>query len=148
MYEKGIGAYQQVGVLTADPKRLVLMCYEEAIRNLKIAKAKLISRDYEEKGRALQKAMDFIFALNTSLDFEKGGNIALNLQALYNYMTCSLLKADLKKDLRMMDHVVWMLVELKSAWEEIFNGQYKDMNQVFRYVSDLEKETGRREMRV
>ena len=59
MYGNGIGAYQQAGVLTADPKRLVLMCYEEAIRNLKIAKAKYISRDYEEKAHALQKAHGF-----------------------------------------------------------------------------------------
>ncbi len=147
MYDKGIGAYQQAGILTADPKRLVLMCYEEAIRNLKIAKAKFISRDYEEKAHALQKAMDFIYALNTALDFEKGGNIASNLHALYNYMTHRLLQADLKRDLRAMDHIIWILVELKSAWEEIFTGQRKDMNPGLRHITDREKETSRREMR-
>ncbi len=148
MYGKGIGAYQQAGVLTADPNRLVLMCYEEAIRNLKIAKAKLISRDYEEKAHALQKVYNIIFTLNSSLDFEKGGNIASNLHALYNYMTHRLLQADLKRDLRVMDHIVWMLVELKSAWEEILNGQRKDMNPCLRHITDREKETSRKEIRV
>ena len=147
MYGNGVGAYQKAGVLTADPKRLVLMCYEEAIRNLKIAKARYISRDYEEKAQALQKAMDFICALNSALDFEKGGEIAANLHALYNYMTYRLTEADLKRDLKAMDHIVWMLVELKSAWEEIINGQRRDMNLGLSQISDREKEPVRREMR-
>jgi len=147
MYGNGIGAYQKAGVLTADPKRLVSMCYEEAIRNLKIARTKYISRDYEEKAQALQKAMDFICALNSAIDFEKGGEIAANLHALYNYMTYRLMEADLKRDLRAMDHIIWMLVELKAAWEEILNGQRKDMNPVLRHITDREKETSRREMR-
>ena len=147
MYSNGSGAYQQAGVLTADPKRLILMCYEEAIRNLKIAKAKYISRDYEEKAQALQKALDFICALNSALDFEKGGEIASNLQALYSYMMHTLTEADLKRDLKAIDYIIWMLVELKSAWEEIFNGQRKDMNPGLRHITDREKETKRREMR-
>jgi flagellar secretion chaperone FliS len=148
MYGNGIGAYKKAGVLTADPKRLVLMCYEEAIRNLKIAKARYISRDYEEKAKALQKTMDFICALNSALDFKKGGEIASNLQALYNYMMHRLTEADLKRDLRAIDHITWMLIELKAAWEELLNGQRKDMNPELRHIADREKETSGREMRV
>jgi len=148
MYGNGIGAYQQTGVLTADPKRLVLMCYEEAIRNLNIAKDRLISRDYAEKTKALQKVHNIIFTLNSALDFKNGGNIAPNLRALYNYMTTSLLKADLKKDLSAMDHIIWMLSELKSAWEEILNGQRKEMNTRLRYIADQGKETFRKELRL
>ncbi|MGZ6209403.1 MAG: flagellar export chaperone FliS [Syntrophales bacterium] len=147
MYGNGVGAYQKAGVLTADPRRLVLMCYEEAVRNLKIAKAKYISRDYEEKAQALQKAMDFICALNSALDFEKGGEIASNLHALYNYMTYLLTEADLKRDLGAIDHIIWMLVELKAAWEEILNGQRKNMTPGLRHIIDREKETSIREMR-
>jgi flagellar protein FliS len=148
MYGNGIGAYQKAGVLTADPRRLVLMCYEEAIRNLKIAKAKCISRDYEEKAQALLKAQDIIFALNSALDFEKGGAVASNLHALYNYMTYRLTEADLKKDMKAMDHIVWMLGELKSAWEEILNGNGKDITPGLRHIADREKETSGREIRV
>jgi flagellar protein FliS len=137
----GMGAYQQVGVMTADPKRLVLMCYEEAIRNLMIAKAKYISHDYEEKARALIKAEDFICALNSALDFEKGGEIASNLHALYNYIMHRLTEADLQRDLKAIDHIVWMLVELKAAWEDILNGHRKDIDPRLRRITDQEKET-------
>jgi flagellar protein FliS len=126
------------------------MCYEEAIRNLKIAKAKYISRDYEEKAQALLKVQDIIFALNSALDFEKGGAVASNLHALYNYMMHRLTEADVKKDMKAMDHIVWMLGELKAAWEEILNGNStKDITSGLRCIADREEvSTHAREMRV
>ena len=146
MHTNGGGAYQRAAVITADPKKLVLMCYEGAIRNLKIAKAKYVSRDYEEKARALIKAQAFICELNSALDFKKGGEVASNLHALYNYMAHHLMEADLKRDLKTIDHIIWMLVELKSAWEEILTSHSKNIDPD---LTDREEKTaGRREMRV
>jgi flagellar secretion chaperone FliS len=149
MYGNGIGAYRRAAVITADPKRLVLMCYEEAIKNLKIARVKYLARDYEEKAEALIKAQKIISALNTALDFENGGEIASNLHALYNYMTHSLMAADLKRDIKGMDHIIWMLVELKSAWEEILNGNSAmELTSGLRCIADTGKgNTYAREMR-
>jgi flagellar protein FliS len=121
MYGKGIGAYQRTDVMTSEPKRLVLMCYDAAIRNLKIAKEKYLSGEYEAKGRAVQKTQDIIGELSCSLDFEKGGQIARNLQAIYNYMNKRLLLADSKGDLNGFDEVAGMLEELKGTWETICN---------------------------
>lgn len=150
MNGNGIGAYRRAAIITADPKRLVLMCYEEAIKNLKIARAKYVVREYEEKAEALIMAQKIISALNTALDFENGGEIASNLHALYNYMTRSLMVADLKRDLEGMDHIIWMLVELKSAWEEILNGNSTmDVTSGLRCIADTGKGTTyAREMRV
>ena len=139
MNGNGIGAYQRTGVTTADPKKLVLMCYEEAIRNLKIARTKYISRDYEEKARALQKAIAIIEALNCALDFERGEKIAENLHALYNYMIDHLRDSDLKRNIKGMDHIIWMLCELKSAWEEIFNGIPKNSSMNFNGIPDTQE---------
>jgi len=148
MYGNGSSAYRQAGVMTADPKKLILMCYEEAIRNLKIAKAKYVTHEYEEKAKALIKTQDFICALNSALDFEKGGEIASNLQSLYNYMMHRLTEADLKRDLKAMDHIIWMLIELKSGWEEIINGQCKDIHSSL-HSNDRDREVTRvREMRI
>ena len=149
MYGESIVAYRQAGVLTADPKRLVLICYEEAIRNLKIAKERYMSRDYEEKAQALTKALDFICALNSALDFKKGGKIASNLNALYNYITLSLTDADLKRDLKAFDNIIWILSELRSSWEEILSGRRKDMELSLGSILEGKKEASRvRELRV
>ena len=121
MYRNGISAYRQTNVTTADPKRLVLMCYEGAISNLKIAREKYASKEYEAKGKAVQKAHDILTLLMQSLDFEKGGNVAVSLEALYNYMMRRLIDGDIKKDVRIIDEVIYILEELESAWKEIFH---------------------------
>ncbi len=83
MYGNGSSAYRQAGVMTADPKKLILMCYEEAIRNLKIAKAKYVTHEYEEKAKALIKTQAFICA-STLLSISKRRGICSNLQSRYN----------------------------------------------------------------
>ena len=128
MYRDGVSAYQQTNVVTADPKRLVIMCYEGAISNLKIAKARYLSGEYESKAKAMQKAQDIISELIQALDFEKGGEIARGLVALYNYVERRLLDAEVKRDIEAIDEVVGILYELKGAWEEIFYGGRKETN--------------------
>jgi len=127
MYSNGIQDYRRTSVVTADPKRLVLMCYEGTIDNLKLVKQKLIEKNYEAKSKALIKAQDIINELLCSLDFEKGGSIAKNLDSLYNYMLRRIIHADVNKDLSALNEVVGMLNELKSAWEDVFYKQDKNI---------------------
>ncbi len=114
----GINAYKQTNVKTADPQRLVLMCYEGAISSLKTAKAKYISKEYELKGNAVQKTQDIIAVLMQGLDFKQGGELAMNLESLYNYMLRRIMEGDLKGDIKAFDEVILMLKELESAWKE------------------------------
>ena len=125
MVEKGVGTYQEISFLTADPKKLILICYRQAILNLKAAREHYLAQDYEAKAKSLQKALDIICELNNALDFEKGGSIARNLDTLYKYMTRSLLEADIKRDVTMFAAIIRMLEELESAWEEIFSPKEK-----------------------
>ncbi|MBN1380240.1 MAG: flagellar export chaperone FliS [Deltaproteobacteria bacterium] len=119
MYSNVQKTYQQANVLTANPIKLVLMCYEGAISNLKLAVKAYEDRQFETKAKALQKSLNFIDELNASLDMEKGGEVAMNLRKLYNYMFRILTEADLKKDTRMFDQVIGMLEELESAWKAL-----------------------------
>jgi len=121
MYSSGVQSYRKTNVMTADPKKLVLLCYEGAIDNLKIGKNKIIEKDYEGKCRALTRAQDIIGELLNSLNFEKGGSIANGLDSLYNYMLRTIIHADFKNDISAIDEVVRLLTELKGAWEEIFS---------------------------
>jgi flagellar protein FliS len=121
MYGKGTRSYRNTNVMTADPKKLVMLCYEGAIDNLKIGKNKIIEKDYEGKCRALTRAQDIIGELLSSLNFEKGGSIATGLDSLYNYMLRRIIHADFKNDVPAIDEVVRLLTELKSAWEEILS---------------------------
>ncbi|RPH52380.1 MAG: flagellar export chaperone FliS [Desulfobacteraceae bacterium] len=123
MNSHGLRAYRKTTVITADPGRLIIMCYEGAINQLKIAKMKYERKEYEAKYKALTNAMDYIDELLCSLDFEKGGDIARHLQTLYNYMTNRLLQADVNRNIEGVDEVIGILTELLSAWKEIVAGQ-------------------------
>ncbi|MFH2043929.1 MAG: flagellar export chaperone FliS [Pseudomonadota bacterium] len=125
MNSNGIQAYRKTTVITADPGRLILMCYEGAIDQLKIAKIKYLENNYEAKCKALQKAMNIIDELLCSLDLEKGGSIALNLSDMYKYMNQKILLSDINKDPGGIDEVIGILSELLSAWEVIINGRHK-----------------------
>jgi flagellar protein FliS len=135
MYTNGVHAYRRTNVVTADPKRLVMMCYEEAIRNLSIAREKYLAGEYETKAKATQKAQDIINELMSALDFEKGGEIARNLEALYNYMIRRILHAEVERDVEALAEVLGMLKELKGAWEEVFYG-HKQSIKMGSYLSD------------
>jgi flagellar protein FliS len=119
MNGNGIDAYRQTNVTTADPKRLVLMCYEGAIGSLKTARENYISGEYEAKAETVQKAQNIISELALALDFEKGGEVARNLEALYNYILRRITEGDVKGDVKAFDEVILMLGELESAWKEI-----------------------------
>jgi len=119
MYCNGIQSYRKTNVVTSDPVRLVIMCYEGAIDSLKRAKQKMNEKNYEEKGKAIIKAQDIIDELLCSLDLEKGGAIASNLSSLYNYMLRRILYGDVNKDIDAIDEVIGMLNELMSAWQEM-----------------------------
>jgi flagellar secretion chaperone FliS len=119
MYCNGIQSYRKTNITTSDPVRLVIMCYEGVIDNLKVAKEKMKEKDHEKKANAIINAQDIINELMCSLNFEKGGEIAGNLKSLYNYMLRRILQGDLNKDVRPIDEVIEMFTELLSAWQEI-----------------------------
>ena len=120
MYQpNGIQSYRKTNVVTADPGKLVIMCYEGAIDNLIIAKQKYAEKKYEEKSRHIIKAQDIIDELMCSLDFEKGGLIARNLESLYNYMNRRILLADANWNMDAIDEVIGILREILSAWKEV-----------------------------
>ncbi len=119
MIRNQIKSYFTTDVLTADPHKLVLMCYEGAIFQLRVAKNKMAEKELEAKTKAINKSQDIISELAAVLDFEKGGAIAKNLDALYNYIQRRLLQAGLNDDTEAIDEVIGILHELASAWEQI-----------------------------
>ncbi len=115
----GIGNYQRTRIVTADPGKLVLLCYEEAISHLRMARDFALANDQEAKAKAMQTALDILHELMQSLDFERGGEIARNLKALYSYMVRRILDGDIHKDLKAFDEVIGLLEEMEEAWKTV-----------------------------
>ena len=111
--------YQKTNVETAGKLDLVIMCYEKAVQSLHDAKHHLQEQQYEAKASNLKRVLDIIYELRASLDFEKGGEIASNLGAIYAYLIRRVQEGDIKKDFSAFDEAIEILSELKEAWESI-----------------------------
>ena len=92
----GIAAYQDNAVSTQSKGRLIVMLYDGAIKFMKLAIMEMEKKNYEAKGRYINKALDIINELNVVLDMDAGGEIAGNLRKLYIFMNNRLSQANIK----------------------------------------------------
>lgn len=120
----GANAYAKVdletGVIAASPHKLVVMLFEGAITASNNAMAHMKAGQFEEKGRAITKAVLIIDeGMRASLDSKNGGEIAANLDALYGYIIQCLLRANLRNDQAQLEEALRLLIELKLAWDAI-----------------------------
>ena len=107
------------GVEAADPHRLIQMLMQGALEKIAIAKGYLSRKDMANKGVHISWAISIIEGLRTSLNMEEGGEIAQNLEDMYEYMIRRLLRANLENDVALLDEVSTLLVTVKSAWDKI-----------------------------
>jgi len=116
---RAANAYMQTQVTTTTPGHLVVMLYSGAITFLEQAKQHMEARNYAKKGILISQALDIIAELDGSLNVEKGGEIAKNLHQLYTYCNTRLLMANLKMDTAIVDEVIGILSQFRSAFDEI-----------------------------
>lgn len=121
---KSAEAYNKVGVQTgvteASPHKLVMMLFDGAAVALSTAAIGMKSGDVKKKGESISWAIDIISqGLQASLDIEHGGQLAEQLNALYDYMCLRLLHANAKNDLSALEEVTKLLNEIRTAWAEI-----------------------------
>jgi flagellar protein FliS len=60
-----------------------------------------------------------IIELNETLDMERGGQIAQNLRALYDYMLARLTLANATNDPRIVAEIASLVRKVKSGWDQI-----------------------------
>src|SRR5438876_7452209 len=101
--------YLESQVLSADPLRLVCLLYRGAIDSVEEARLHLASGDVFARGRAVAKASEILAELQTSLDHEKGGDLARNLDQLYDYVQRRLIQAHAEQYETALLDAHWML---------------------------------------
>ncbi|MDR2695389.1 MAG: flagellar export chaperone FliS [Deltaproteobacteria bacterium] len=119
--QKGAQAYFSTHIATTDQGQLLLLLYDGALKFLAQARAKILERDVAGKGVLISRAIDIVNELAASLNMEKGGTLAENLNNLYFLCTARLLQANAKLDVEALDSVVGILSGLRSAYAQIVN---------------------------
>ena len=82
-------------------------------------KVVMLRNDIGKKGEVIGQAVSIIGGLRSSLDMKTGGEIAVNLDNLYEYMERQLIQANLENDTGILDEVAVLLREIKTAWDSI-----------------------------
>jgi flagellar protein FliS len=103
----------------ASPHLLVHMLLQGAMDKIAAAKGHMQAGDIALKGESLSKAISIIESLRASLDREIGGELAANLNDLYDYMERRLLEANTRNEIAMLDEVAGLLGEIKAGWDAI-----------------------------
>lgn len=115
--------YAHVGLRTdvesASPHRLILLLLDGAMAKLRAARIALEHGNIAHKGANISWCMSIIDGLRASLDLERGGDIAGNLDRLYDYMTRILIEANLHNDSARFAEVENLLGEIHSGWKGI-----------------------------
>ncbi|GMV67111.1 MAG: flagellar export chaperone FliS [Candidatus Omnitrophica bacterium] len=110
--------YQKTQVESADPAKLILMLYDGAIRKLTIALNAHAEQDLSTFRGETTKVQRILTELMAALDHSRGGDLALNLARLYDYMIRQLFSGMLKSEPSMLLEVRTLLGELRSGWQE------------------------------
>lgn len=110
--------YQQNQIATASPEQIMLMLYDGAIRFVRRAIAANENDKTAEKLQGISKCMAIIVEFSNTLDHNIGGDIAANLDALYQFMMRELNSARNDRSGQHLKTVETLLVDLRVTWGE------------------------------
>lgn len=106
-------------VQTATPHQLIAMLFRGALEALAKAKGAVERRDIENRTKQINKSTEIIINLKGMLDHEKGGEVAGNLDQLYDYMVRQLMLANRENSIEKIDEVARLISEIATGWSEI-----------------------------
>lgn len=124
-YAQAAATYQRNAVLTASPEKLVKLLYDGAIKNLEKSKIGLTDQKTArspEVGQTLSRAMGILGELRASLDHAAGGQIAKDLDRLYEFGLDQLSQANLTRTPNGVVNTLQVMRTLKEGWDGIIAG--------------------------
>jgi len=127
-YKNALSTYKETKVKTAGQGQLIVMLYDEtlkqltnAIELLELNKAKKDPSRIELINKSIMKTEEILTELMVSLDFEQGGEIAKNLFSLYTWFNRELVEANINQDSNRIITVKNLLTELRNTWSTVAN---------------------------
>ncbi|EKT58587.1 flagellar export chaperone FliS [Providencia sneebia] len=104
----------------ATPYQLISLLYKEALSAIKRAEIFMQQNNIIEKCTSISKAIDILdTGLKQALNHEAGGEIANNLEILYDYMILRLFNANIENNIDYLQEVYKLLLNISNTWKQI-----------------------------
>lgn len=117
-------AYKRVGVdtsvATGDPRVLIQLLFDGALESLAQARGAMMRNDMEQKLKSLDRCIRLIGeGLKGGLNMDQGGELAGQLDSLYDYCVVKLMQAKLRNDVALVQEVSNLLKPVSEAWQNM-----------------------------
>lgn len=106
-------------ILDASPSRLIVMLYDEALKNLETAVAAAERGDIETRCHAVNRTVEIVCHLYLTLDTQQGGEIAEKLGAIYRFVLARLPRVNLSNDAEPAREAIRLLTPMRASWCEL-----------------------------
>ena len=113
-------AYRRVTVETASQEKLIVMLFNGAIQRAEEGKRAIANRDFGIAHDSLLRAQDIISELRGALDMG-AGEIAENLDRVYEFFHYQLVQANIQKDSAPIDECLNLMIVIRDTWQELFD---------------------------
>nr|MBN2276228.1 flagellar protein FliS [candidate division Zixibacteria bacterium] len=117
--QKGLQNYKAVDTLGKSAPELVVKVYDGAIGNLREAVACYRENEFDAAQGKMEKAKKFVVHLYTTLDEEKGGEIARNLSRLYAFVIEQINFVEATKELSLIEDSIIVLNNIREGWVQL-----------------------------
>ena len=122
-YQEAYGGYHAVNLdaqtSRASPVELVLLLTDGLLDELARARAHIVARRFEAKAASIDKCIEIINGLSSSLDLDQGGETVANLARIYDFCAQHLNGAGIKMDPAMVDEVLRILNTIRQGWKGV-----------------------------
>ena len=116
-------AYKSVALdsqkTVASPYKVVQMLLAGALERLAKARVAIEQEKFAERGELLSATLMIVAELRLALDHEAGGEIAANLDNLYEFIMGEIVQANIHDDVEKLEIVSRLLREIKEGWDAI-----------------------------
>jgi flagellar protein FliS len=113
---RGLASYRQTEVQSRTPLELVTMLYDGALRFMAVAREAIVRKDIPARRDALNRTMAIVSELQSALNLQAGGEVAVDLDRLYEYASVRLLDAAMRNDVGPVDEVRRIFETLRDGW--------------------------------
>jgi len=116
---RALESYRQTQVQSRTPLELVVMLYDGALRHAAAARDAIVRNDVAARRDAVRKAIAIVSELQSTLDMERGGDLARELDRLYTYVNQQFMNASFKRDPVLVQQAIQVLETLREGWAAI-----------------------------